>query len=227
MESRLPVGSPRMGVGAAVGRGAERLMARKRILRTHWIIPRGHCDEIQICRRVPQPEMCTRRAGLRIPYSRASKELSEAMAMRRRVKNVVFDEPPGTYRLVVPCSGNALLPILTAFALPMKECLAVERHRRDRPYGNVRRFTYVEDDIRSPGIASMIDDTTILTSVHLCKNLAHRVVDLFLGTPAAHLILMPCCCGSVRVSPIRSAIGWEGTPRGASHFPAGSGGSGV
>lgn len=134
------------------------------------------------------------------PLTRASKELSEAMAVRQRVKRITLGEP-GKYRLVDLCSGNALLPILAAFTLPVTRCWAVDKYRRDRPYEKVKRFTYIEENIHSGCTPSLIDDQTILTSVHACKGLAIRTVELFLETGAPYLVMMPCCLGPVKNVP--------------------------
>jgi hypothetical protein len=43
----------------------------------------------------------------------------------------------------------------------------------------------------------MIDHNTIIISVHPCKNLAKRVIELYNITNSPALVLIPCCSGKV------------------------------
>lgn len=138
--------------------------------------------------------------GISYPVQRMPKEISEAMAMVRRVRSWALNDP-NTYALVDLCSGNGLVPLLTAFTLPIKHNYAVDSKPRDREWDKVRKFSYIHGDIYSNHIQELIEnagDKVILTSCHACKNLASRVVELYQECKnVKKLVLMPCCVGKL------------------------------
>lgn len=133
------------------------------------------------------------------PVKNFAKEITESMAMRRLVKGIALKEPD-VYELVDLCSGNALIPVLCAYTLPLRYSYAVDRRLRDRRWGDVRRFCYVIGDVDS----DLLLPTTgpvIYTACHCCGNIAYEIIDLFREDMLArHLIMMPCCEGELRTS---------------------------
>ena len=142
--------------------------------------------------------------GIVGPMKGLSKEISEAMAIVRRVKPVVIQEPK-KFTLVDLCSGNALVPVITAFMLPTAHNYAIDlRERNGRRWTEVRNFTYLNRDIYSQDILNTIRSIPgpiILTSVHPCKGLAERVVDIYNNCDNIEMLyLMPCCVGKVPIN---------------------------
>jgi len=131
------------------------------------------------------------------PVTNMEKELTEAMAVRRLVKNIVLGSMhPKLYTHIDLCSGNALAPILTAFTLPVYSSIAVDVKERDRDYYKIKNFDYRFLDILDENNCSTsFLNPVILSAVHACGKLAERVVEIFnmVEAPEKHLVLMPCC----------------------------------
>ena len=134
------------------------------------------------------------------PLNKAAKEITEAMAVVRRLKPF-FLKRPMEVTLVDLAAGNALTTILAAHLLPVKMTYAVDKDPRRRPgHAKVERFLYLQEDIFRPDWACTLGELdvgcSVLVSVHPCAALATRIVDLYLATPRAiGLVLMPCCHG--------------------------------
>jgi hypothetical protein len=135
------------------------------------------------------------------PMKGFSKEISEAMAIVRRIKPIIIKESK-QWTLLDLCSGNALVPVITAFTLPTVHNYAIDkRERSGRRWAQIRNFTYLNNDIYSQDVVNVIRSIPgpiILTSVHPCKGLAERVVDIYNNCDNIEkLFLMPCCVGKV------------------------------
>lgn len=137
--------------------------------------------------------------------NKPDKEITEAYAIIKKLKKIVLNEP-NKYELIDLCSGNALVPIIAAHLLPINYSYAVDKKPRDRNWSNTLRFQYILEDIYNfnIGIKRSPTPSFILTSVHCCKNLAERAIELYNRTEEVkHLILMPCCIGNLDTSLLR------------------------
>lgn len=133
--------------------------------------------------------------GILSPIQRISKEISEAMAVIKHTKAIMLKEPM-KWTLIDLCSGNALVPAISAFTLPSAHNYAVDIRPRTRAWSDIRRFDYLTMNIHDKGTRDMITaagSKVILTAVHACGNLARHIIQLYNQTPAQHLILVPCC----------------------------------
>ena len=131
------------------------------------------------------------------PLNRAAKEISEAMAVVRRLKPFVLNRPM-ELTLVDLAAGNALTAIIAVHLLPVKLANAVDREPRRRPgHAKVERFVYSQLTVEAlVGVSDHWGTDVVFASVHPCSTLATRIVDLYLATPrAVGLVLMPCCHG--------------------------------
>lgn len=151
--------------------------------------PRRYVDEFLKYKAAPDI------LGVLSPIQKCSKEISEAMAVIRRVKDIMLADPMN-WTLVDLCSGNALVPALSAFTLPSAHNYAVDNKPRKRDWHFIRRFDYLKMNIYDQGTTDMIaalGKNVILTAVHACSNLARQVIQIYNNTGAAHLVLIPCC----------------------------------
>lgn len=133
------------------------------------------------------------------PMDKAGKEISEAMAIIRRVRGIVLaPENKMRYTLVDLCSGNALVPVIAAHLLPVRWSYAVDARPRVRAWERAARFTYLVADVYSEALGDHLRSLgpLILTACHPCGELAERVIELYRAY-ADHLVLMPCCEGPI------------------------------
>lgn len=131
--------------------------------------------------------------------TKAQKEITESMAIIKWLKRIAIKEPM-KYTLYDLCAGNALTSILAVHLLPIKQAYAVDKRIRKRNWGLAKRFEYLNMDIGKADILSNLFlpcDNNIVISVHPCSKLAERVIGIYLQSQTEHLILMPCCNGSV------------------------------
>lgn len=131
------------------------------------------------------------------PINNGAKEITEAMAIRRQLRDTLISQRM-EYTVIDFCSGNALVPVLTAFTLPAKQCIAVDKKKHHRNWHLIKRFEYLELDIYNSSIPKFINENApcILTGCHACGNLSKRIIELYHKTKAKHLVLMPCCNGT-------------------------------
>jgi hypothetical protein len=132
------------------------------------------------------------------PLSHTPKEITESMAIIERLRGEVLLNPM-KYQILDLCAGNALTSLISVFLLPVKQAVAVDKKKRNRDYHKANRFRYVELDIFTDEIFNFIDENTIIISVHPCRGMAARVVDIYNNSPARSLYLMPCCIGKYRI----------------------------
>ncbi len=123
------------------------------------------------------------------------KEITESWAMIRRIKSIVIDKK-GYYFIRDLCAGNAFTSVLTAFMLPIYIAEAFDKKRRSGRYDDVRKFRYIEGDIYS-NYFDCLSDRNIIISVHPCKTLAERIIEIYNNSDAPYLFLMPCCINPV------------------------------
>lgn len=122
------------------------------------------------------------------------KEISEAFSIITNVKPIVLGEKD-KYKILDLCCGNPLGSILSAFLLPIKEVIAVDKKEVKRNYELIRKFQYIEGDIYNDSIFDLIDEDTIIMAIHPCRELAKRIIEIYNESKANYLFLMPCCEG--------------------------------
>jgi len=138
-----------------------------------------------------------------ISGSKPTKEISEAMGARRVIKDMALKRCKGGelkdgYDLLDLCAGNALTSVLSVFTLPIREAVAIDKREVKRRWHLAKRFTYLNVDIKGK---IRCKHPTIIVGVHACKDLAERVIEIYLENELAeHLVLMPCCVGSENFS---------------------------
>jgi threonine dehydrogenase-like Zn-dependent dehydrogenase len=151
------------------------------------------------------------------PINKAEKEISESMAIIKKVRNVVIANPM-KYTLVDMCCGaHGLTGVLAAHLLPLKKVIAVDIGPQRRRFENVQRYEYRQMNIMDPmqTIAMEVhigaDAQIILTATHCCGELAKRIIHLYQSASNyQRLVLMPCCKGGMPVKVpevIRDKIG--------------------
>jgi hypothetical protein len=132
------------------------------------------------------------------PIHNFEKEISEAFGLLKEIKSFVLKAP---HELIVVdlCSGNALVPLMSTFMLPVKESIAVDIHMREKNYNKVRNFKYIEKNIHDD---MEFNGRVILTACHACKGLAERIIKIYNTTKEIeYLVLSPCCIGPVEGYP--------------------------
>ncbi|NIX55324.1 MAG: hypothetical protein GWN14_05170 [candidate division Zixibacteria bacterium] len=131
------------------------------------------------------------------PVNNIGKEITEAMAICRRMRGVILKEPMN-YGLYDLCAGNALTSVISVHLHPIKWAVAIDKKKRDRRWDLSRRFVYRKRNINDERIFcdDMSDTPFIVVAVHACRGLAERVIDLYKADEfARHLFLIPCCDG--------------------------------
>ena len=135
--------------------------------------------------------------GIVGPMKHFEKEISEAVAIEKEVRNFSYGEIKD-YTVIDLCSGNALVPLMTAFMLPVQESIAIDIRPRGRDYGKARKFSYLNLNIHDDDMDIFKGRKVILTACHACKELAKRIIDLYNRTEEIkYLVLSPCCIGTV------------------------------
>ncbi len=123
----------------------------------------------------------------------ARKEITESMAVIRLLKKIALSAPM-YYTLYDFCAGNALTSTIAAHLLPFKEVIAVDKNYRDRDWGKINRFSYIEEDI----VNVRIDRPSVIIGIHACGVSSSEIIKKFNNESyARHLILMPCCVGKL------------------------------
>lgn len=131
--------------------------------------------------------------------TKAQKEITESMAVIKALREIVLREPM-VYSISEMGAGNALTSVLAVHLLPIIDAWAYDKKPRNRRWKSAKRFTYSTIPIEQ--LLEMKDPCsptipTIVIAVHPCKDLAVKVVELYLRrSTAKHLVLMPCCVGN-------------------------------
>jgi hypothetical protein len=139
--------------------------------------------------------------------SKASKEITESMGAIKKIRSHAIAEPM-KYTLYDLCAGNALTSVLSVFLLPIKKAIAIDKRPRERNWNGAERFEYRFDDIYQLD-PKLIEEDSIIISVHPCQKLARKVIEIYMNSQAEHLVLIPCCNGHLRLVPqiIKEKIG--------------------
>ncbi len=132
------------------------------------------------------------------PLSHAPKEITESRAIIARLRKEILSKPM-EYNVLDLCAGNALTSLTSVFLLPVSYASAVDKKKRNRDYRKANRFTYIQQDIFDNKIYEHINENTILISVHPCKGMAFRAIEIYNNSQARSLYLMPCCIGKYRI----------------------------
>lgn len=132
------------------------------------------------------------------PLSHAPKEITESMAIISRLRGETLSNPM-KYQVLDLCAGNALTSLVSVFLLPVYFAYAVDKIKRNKDYSKARAFEYIELDIFDEKVCEYINENTIIISVHPCRGMAARVVEIYKNSPARSLYLMPCCIGKYRI----------------------------
>jgi len=136
------------------------------------------------------------------PVNNCYKEITEAMAIIREVKRIVFANKDIRYHLVDLCAGNALSSVLAVHLMPLASAIAIDRRiPPHRHYDIVHNFTYLQEDIMANTFCNDLNNiysgqNFIIISTHPCGELANTIVDIYNKTNASHLVMMPCCLSS-------------------------------
>lgn len=134
-----------------------------------------------------------------------TKEITESMSIIHAIRHVTLSNKMN-YSLVDMCSGNALVPIIAAHLLPVRNCISVDKRLPKSSWTRVKRlYSLGSVDIMSGEKMLDLDinkhlggKRAILTSVHPCGKLAEQVINIFLRRPQyRHLYMMPCCSSKI------------------------------
>lgn len=133
------------------------------------------------------------------PVLNARKEITESMALLKKVKPLVIPHKE-QYNILDLCAGNALTSVLAAHLFPINAAIAIDKKKRDRHWSQVKRFQYVFGDIYEEAftIKSIIDKDTIIVSSHPCGELSRQIINIYKESKAKALFIMPCCTGTLK-----------------------------
>lgn len=123
-----------------------------------------------------------------------AKEISEAVTIVKRLRKETLKNPM-KYNILELCAGNPLPSMITVFTQPVDYVVAVDKRKVLRKWERVNRFRYETMNIYTDDVFKLINENTIIISSHPCKELAKRIVQLYLNSPARSLYLIPCCVG--------------------------------
>ena len=127
-----------------------------------------------------------------VPIRNGSKEISEAMGVRSVVRDFVLNRAPMKYTLLDFCAGNALLGIISAFTLPIKQVISIDHEPRRVRMEYIKKFEYRKANILKDKIE--IPEDSIICAVHPCKTLAEKIINIYNENEnAKKLVIMPCC----------------------------------
>jgi len=131
------------------------------------------------------------------PISNCLKEITESMAIINKIRPLILNNPM-KYSLIDLCAGNCLTSIIAAHLFPLKHVVALDIRKKNQDrFKPVTRFFYVEKNIYDKDVINMIFEHTIIISVHPCKILAKRVIELYNKSKSPMFVMMPCCSGHI------------------------------
>jgi len=139
------------------------------------------------------------------PVNNVCKEITEAMAICQKLKRVCIKEPM-KYSLIDLCAGNGLVGVLAAHLLPLEHVTCIDERSVNRNWHLVNRFSYLTADITDDYIYRLIGNNTIIASSHPCGKLAERVLELYNNSPATHLVMIPCCTYTPRITGLNNIL---------------------
>lgn len=126
------------------------------------------------------------------PVNKLEKEISESMAIMHRLKPIFFENKKN-YCVLDLCAGNALTSVIAAYLLPVTSVVAVDKKRRDREYGRVEKFSYLEKEVEN---LPPFSKETVVISSHPCKT-ANLIIDIWNSSDFFALVMIPCCQGKI------------------------------
>ena len=119
------------------------------------------------------------------------KEITEAMSLRKRVKEIVLREEPNTFAVYDLCAGNCLFGVMVAYTLPVRYVIGLDKRESPIDLKKIHKYRYEQRDIYDD---LTVAPNTIICAIHPCRNLAERIIDIYLNNEGAKkLVLMPCC----------------------------------
>jgi len=127
--------------------------------------------------------------------SKPMKEITEAMAIRNMVSEIVIKEKNKMkYGIIDLCAGVGLAGIFCVYTLPVTEVIGIDiKKRAKNDYSKIKRYGFFEINIYNNSFIN-ISIPIILVSVHPCKKLAEKVIDIYCKNDnIEYLFLMPCC----------------------------------
>lgn len=128
------------------------------------------------------------------PLYHSEKEITESIAIINRLRRETLSNPM-QFNILDICAGNALTSLISVYLLPIKYTTAIDKKKKIRDYLRAKNFAYIELDIFDDYVYQHIDNNTIIMSIHPCRELAYRIIDIYNNSPARSLYLMPCCIG--------------------------------
>ena len=132
------------------------------------------------------------------PIREPIKEISESMAIIKRVKKILTSNP-GIYSIFDLCAGNCLTSSLIAHLFDIKHVFAIDKATRERKgFEKINNFSYNIVDIEKEKeilIKSIQMSKSIIISVHPCCDLAQQIVNIYKESNADYLFMIPCCHG--------------------------------
>lgn len=132
--------------------------------------------------------------GICSPIEKFHKEITESMSILEKLRSLTLEQQM-KYNIVDLCAGNALTSVLIQHILPVTNSIAIDIRERNRKWHKVRKFEYINLNIHDDKIFDMIDENSIIISIHPCSQLAKRCIEIFNNSEAKKLVLMPCCKG--------------------------------
>ncbi|GAB6066401.1 methyltransferase [Aquifex pyrophilus] len=127
------------------------------------------------------------------------KEVSEAMAVRERIKDLLIRDP--SHVVIDACSGKGFLTTLVGLMHPKTKVISVDIDEgADREHLKyLKNVEFINMDIMSEEFEKLVRDAgekVILTGIHLCRDLSERFIELVNRYDNVKLaVLMPCCEG--------------------------------
>lgn len=152
------------------------------------------------------------------PINNLTKEISEAMAMIKRLRPLVltkeispFTDEIKRFTVIDCCTGNGLTGVTATFLFSNVRVISVDKNRPKRNWDIIRRYNYIRQEI-PPGfdlqrdVAShfippldILKDDIIVMATHACGESATDIVNFYKKhDECKHLILMPCCQSKIR-----------------------------
>jgi len=128
------------------------------------------------------------------------KEITEASAVRERIKDYLIRDP--SYAVVDVACGKGFLSTLVALMHPKTRVIAVDADEgADRShFKHLKNATFVRTNIMEEEFERLVREAgekVILTGIHLCGELSERFLEVARSCPNVKVaVLMPCCEGN-------------------------------
>ncbi|NPB08395.1 MAG: methyltransferase [Aquificae bacterium] len=127
------------------------------------------------------------------------KEISEAMAVRERIKDHLIRDP--SHVVIDVASGKGFLSTLVALMHPRTKVIALdldEGAKRDH-FSYLKNAQFVKMDIMKEEFIDFVrkaGEKVVLTGIHLCRELSERFIEAVNRCENVKLaVLVPCCEG--------------------------------